>query len=251
MGNGLLFLALVFVDARSRFAVVTVVCKRSVFGESWGGEHTVVNIWILFFQRAFHVAPSVDHRRLAVTETLGVIVTEVNRSDLVLVIQILEELHVFFGHIVVVVGFLAIFAEEQFTLLIVQTLIDGAVGIAVEVEAGLRHLAAVGLGEPLGDLDEFVPCGRNVGVGEARFAPQCLVVVDVTGVDHGVDVLDFAVLIFMYGCGGVVGFQRLGVDIVIRCVWTNQRIVRVVDVENSRTVFAFQSQRQLGPIIIP
>ena len=42
-------------------------------------------------------------------------------------------LHVFFGHIVVVVGFLAIFAEEQFTLLIIQTLIDGAVGVAVEV----------------------------------------------------------------------------------------------------------------------
>ena len=130
-------------------------------------------------------------------------------------------------------------------------MVDGAVGVAVEVEAGLRHLAAVGLGELLGDLDEFVPCGRNVGVGEARFAPQCLVVVDVAGVDHGVDVLDFAVRIFMYGCGGVVGFQRLGVDIVIRCVWTNQRIVRVVDVENGRTVFAFQSQRQLGPIIIP
>ena len=162
LGNGLLFFALVLVDARSGFAVVTVVCKRSVFGEGWGGEHAVVNIWILFFQRAFHVAPSVDHRRLAVTEALGVIVAEVNGSDLVLVIQILEELHVFFGHIVVVVGFLAIFAEEQFTLLIIQTLIDGAVGVAVEVEAGLRHLAAVGFGELLGDLDEFVPCGRNV-----------------------------------------------------------------------------------------
>ena len=55
----------------------------------------------------------------------------------------------------------------------------------------------------------------------------------------------------MYGCGGVVGFQRLGVDIIIRCVWTNQRIVRVVDVENGRTVFAFQSQRQFGPVIVP
>ena len=66
------------------------------------------------------MAPSVDHRRLAVTEALGVIVAEVNGSDLVLVLQILEELHVFFGHIVVVVGFLAIFAEEQFTLLIIR-----------------------------------------------------------------------------------------------------------------------------------
>ena len=82
-------------------------------------------------------------------------------------------------------------------------------------------------------------------VGEARFAPQCLVVVDVAGVDHGVDVLDFAVLIFMYGCGGVVGFQRLGVDIVIRCVWTNQRIVRVVVLKTAGPFLPFRANGSL------
>ena len=120
--NGLLLLCSGSCCARSGFAVVNGRMQTECLRRRLGWRTRRSQYLDTFLSACLHVAPSVDHRRLAVTEALGVIVAEVNGSDLVLVIQILEELHVFFGHIVVVVGFLAIFAEEQFTLLIVPDL---------------------------------------------------------------------------------------------------------------------------------
>ena len=171
LSDGLLFLGLVLVDAWGGFTVVAIVGERGVLGEGRSGEDTVIDVRVLLLESAFHVPPCVNHGGLSVAETLGVVIAEIDGSDLVLVIQVLEELHILLGHVIVVVGFLAIGAEQQLALLIVQALIDGAVGVAVEIEAGLGHFAAVGLGELLGDLDKLVPCGRDVGIGQSGFLP--------------------------------------------------------------------------------
>ena len=72
-----------------------------------------------------------------VTEALGIVGPKVLRTHAIHLIEVDEELEVFFGGLVIVVRRSAIFLEEQGPLLVVEALIEAGIG-AIPVETGLN-----------------------------------------------------------------------------------------------------------------
>ena len=144
------------------------------------------------------MAPGIHHCRLAVAEALDVIVTKIDRADFIFVVQVFQELQVFPGRRVIIVGFLPAGIKQKLPFLIIQTLVDGAVRIPIEIESGLGHFAAVPFGELLCNCTELIPGRWDISVGKPRFFPQLLVVVDIACIDNGINILDLPILIFVH-----------------------------------------------------
>ena len=128
---------MVLVNTWGTFAVVAVISKRLILAEGWSRENAVFHIWILGLELVSEPAPFVNHSRLLVTEALGIVGPEVLRTHAIHLIEVYEELEVFFGRFVIVVRGGAIFLEEQGPLLVVEPLIEASIG-AIPVETCLN-----------------------------------------------------------------------------------------------------------------